>query len=232
MSLHSRSRQSLLLAFAAGLLIVVFQSTSLDLVVAHLFWDAERGAFPLRGHPLLSAVLYRGAKSAMYALGVIAFLALCRAAFGAGVGAVRRAFMIAAGTLVLVPVMVTLIKHLTNRHCPWSMEPFGGEVPYVHLLQSLPSAWQGGQCFPAGHAAGGFVWVGVAIALWQVRPGIAKPLLAAGLLAGGAMGLFRMAEGAHFLSHTLWTLWLACAVPLMLDRLLPGRMPPVALRPD
>ena len=40
--------------------------------------------------------------------------------------------------------------------------------------------------------------------------------LVAGLLAGGILGTARMLQGAHFLSHTLWTLWLAWAASLVL----------------
>ena len=51
----------------------------------------------------------------------------------------------------------------------------------------------------------------------------ARAALLAGLLAGAILGTARMLQGAHFLSHTLWTLWLAWGVSISLA---------VALRAD
>ena len=52
-----------------------------------------------------------------------------------------------------------------------------------------------------------------------LRPGglrVARRALIAALLAGAVLGTARMLQGAHFLSHTLWTLWLAWAASLSL----------------
>lgn len=204
------------LAVAALGLLGLFEFTPLDLAVARLFWDPAAGTFSWRGDPTLEPILYHGAKAAMYGLGVVALVVLALAHRRTADVAARRCFLIAAATLIVVPLLVVLLKHLTNRYCPWALQPFGGDVPYTTLLEPLASNWQRGQCFPAGHAAGGFVWVGVALALWPVTPRMGRAALGLGLVAGGSMGLFRMAEGAHFLSHTLWTLWLACLVPLLL----------------
>lgn len=213
-------RAPLLLMLGALILLLTFEVTELDLMVAGAFWDGETGVFPMRGHPVLAPLLYRGAKAAMYGLGVIAFLILCVAWRKAPDRGARRAYAVAALTLVMTPLLVVIVKHASNRYCPWSLQPFGGDVPYVTLLQALPAAWQRGQCFPAGHASGGLVWVGVGIALWHNEPRLSRAILGFGLVTGMAMGLFRMAEGAHFLSHTLWALWLACLVPVALKGIL------------
>jgi len=217
---HYRVHHPLIALAAAALgLLGLFEFTPLDLAVARLFWDPAAGTFPWRGDPTLEPILYHGAKAAMYGLGVVALVVLALAYRRTADVAARRCFLIAAATLIVVPLLVVLLKHMTNRYCPWALEGFGGDVPYTTLLQALPPPWVRGECFPAGHAAGGFVWVGVAVALWRQQPWIARGLLAFGTVAGGAMGLFRMAEGAHFLSHTLWTLWLACFVPLAISGL-------------
>ena len=219
MDVSRPSRSIAWLGLAGMMLLAVFELTGLDLVIVRAFWDPVLGIFPLRGDPLLSALLYRGTKSAMYALGVVALVILAVAYRRTRDADKRGAYVVAGLTLLLMPLLVVLLKHMTNRYCPWALEGFGGEVPYTTLLQALPPPWVRGECFPAGHAAGGFVWVGVAVALWRQQPWIARGLLAFGTVAGGAMGLFRMAEGAHFLSHTLWTLWLACFVPLAISGL-------------
>jgi membrane-associated PAP2 superfamily phosphatase len=60
---------------------------------------------------------------------------------------------------------------------------------------------------------------------------VARLGLLVALLAGGVLGTVRMLQGAHFLSHTLWTLWLAWALSVTLALLVhadlaPGRRAP------
>jgi membrane-associated PAP2 superfamily phosphatase len=45
---------------------------------------------------------------------------------------------------------------------------------------------------------------------------VARYALLAALSAGIILGTARMLQGAHFLSHTLWTLWLAWALSVLL----------------
>ena len=49
--------------------------------------------------------------------------------------------------------------------------------------------------------------------------------LLAGLLLGGVLGIARMAQGAHFLSHTLWSLWFAWAMSLGLAHVVGADLP-------
>lgn len=51
-----------------------------------------------------------------------------------------------------------------------------------------------------------------AVALRPAGLRAARLGLFAGLLAGGLLCAARMLQGAHFLKHTLWTLWLAWAL--------------------
>ena len=44
------------------------------------------------------------------------------------------------------------------------------------------------------------------------RPRIAASVFAAGIAAGFALGWVQQLRGAHFLSHTLWSLWIAAAL--------------------
>ena len=70
--------------------------------------------------------------------------------------------------------------------------------------------------FPAGHASGGFGLLCLAFAWPQVRT--CRLGLLAALLIGGWMGLYQMARGEHFLSHTLVTAALAWLVAAALAR--------------
>jgi membrane-associated PAP2 superfamily phosphatase len=209
---HDRAwllRQTLLLAACAGLLLVVFEHTALDLRLQALFYDPTLRDFPLRTNWLLSNVLHHGLKLTAYAVAILA-IGLCIAGIRGRLPWLppRQAWLAAAG-LLLIPLCVSLIKQVSYRHCPWDIIEFGGYAPYVGLLDSAPGDITRGACFPAGHSSAGFSWMIWAVALRATRPQWAHRALIAGLAIGGLMGFSRMLQGAHFLSHTLWTAWFA-----------------------
>jgi len=128
--------------------------------------------------------------------------------------------------MLLIPLLTVALKHLTNRHCPWDMQDFGGYAPYLSLFARAPEGIVRGVCFPSGHASGGFVWIVWGLALRASRPVLAKGMLLGALLLGMAMGLARLVQGAHFISHVLWSAWLAWALTIGLAAVL--RAPVVA----
>jgi membrane-associated PAP2 superfamily phosphatase len=73
-----------------------------------------------------------------------------------------------------------------------------------------------GQCMPAGHASAGLWLVALAVFWLPERPRLAGAVGAAMLALGFAMGWVQQLRGAHFLSHTLWSMWIACAIVTVL----------------
>jgi membrane-associated PAP2 superfamily phosphatase len=209
-------RQGMFLSISAAILLWVFETTRLDMRLADVFYDAGIRDFPLRHHWFFANVLHHGLKYAAMALGVAAF-ALSIAGMRGKLPWLPPRNALAAGLgMLLIPLGTSLLKHLTNRHCPWDVTDFGGYAPYVGLLADAPSGIVRGACFPAGHATAGFVWMVWAVTLRPqgLRP--ARLVLAGALLLGFVMGAGRMAQGAHFLSHTLWSAWFAWAVSIAL----------------
>jgi membrane-associated PAP2 superfamily phosphatase len=208
--------QWLMLALTAAVLLALFELTDIDRQLTQVFYDPAARAFPLRQHWFFDAVLHRGAKQASYLL-VVACLWLCWRGWRGELSWLppRNALLAALGML-LIPLTTTLLKHATNRYCPWDIVDFGGFAPYSGLLHALPPGLRPGQCFPAGHSSAGFLWLVWALALRPAGPLPARAGLAAGVVAGLVLGLARMAQGAHFLSHTVWTLWLAWVLCLLL----------------
>lgn len=127
-----------------------------------------------------------------------------------------RSAVLAALGMVLIPICTTLLKIVTGRYCPWDMVEFGGYAPYLRLFELAPAGIKVGQCLPAGHASAGFLWVVWGVALRPAGAKAARWGLFAGLSLGTLLCLPRMAQGAHFVSHTLATLWLAWAISLLL----------------
>ena len=208
--------QSLLLMLAALLLLGVFEVSDLDRQLVRLFFDAQQHVFPLRRAWLLDVIFHHGAKQITYLL-VAASLYLCWQGWrGWLVWLPPRNALLAALGMITIPLATSVIKMLTARYCPWDLVEFGGYAPYLSLFGVTPPGLKPGQCFPAGHASTGFLWIVWAVALRPAGKRVARYALLAALSAGIILGTARMLQGAHFLSHTLWTLWLAWALSVLL----------------
>lgn len=194
---------------------LLFEFTPLDLAIQDRFFDFEKHAWCVdAANPLWRALFYTGPKGAIILIG-LALLALTlgpeswRAHFDRAQP--RRAnFLVALLTLASVPIFVGQLKARTNVFCPSEIRRYGGKEPYVRVLEHYPSNDRPatcGHCFPAGHASGGFALIGL-VGLARTRR--AKRLaLAVALGAGGLMGWYQMAKGAHYLSHTVITALIA-----------------------
>jgi len=120
--------------------------------------------------------------------------------------------------------IVGLLKDTTNRHPPWSLQRYGGEVPHTELWEGpapgfdRASGKPSGEGWPAGHASGGFALIG----LWFVarRMGTRRAWLWAlpAILLGGAFALAQHWRGAHFLSHNLYSIAICWTVGVLIDR--------------
>jgi membrane-associated PAP2 superfamily phosphatase len=106
---------------------------------------------------------------------------------------------------------------VTGVYCPCEIERYGGEMPYVRLFETVPPeivAVKRGRCFPAAHASGGFALMAFAFAG-------ARRLRNAwwGLGWGWILGLYQMARGVHYLSHTVVSMLVAWVLILLIARL-------------
>jgi membrane-associated PAP2 superfamily phosphatase len=208
--------QVAMLVAGAAASLYAFETTDLDRQVARLFFDAGQGLFPLRHTALFEFVLHTGAKQATYLAAAAALVVCWRGWRGRLAWLPRRNALLAAAGMILIPVSVSVLKLVTRRYCPWDITEFGGYAPYLRLLEPAPADIKAGQCFPAGHASTGYLWIVWGLALRPAGRRSARIGLMVGVFAGGLLGGARMAQGAHFLSHTLATLWWAWALSLVL----------------
>lgn len=209
-------RQVQILIIAALVLLTIFELTSIDFWLNNFFYNPDLKEFGLRNHPFMTQVMHHGMKTAMYALGVASIIfAIWTLKVGKTLLTARHVWVGSLG-VILIPALVALLKHLTNKHCPWSLDVYGGSVPYAGLFETHLSQFGTGQCFPAGHAAGGFMWFAWAMALWFIYPKLAKIIFSLAILLGLILGVSRMMQGAHFISHVLWTAWFSWAISLVL----------------
>jgi membrane-associated PAP2 superfamily phosphatase len=114
-------------------------------------------------------------------------------------------------------LLIAVIKHISLTSCPWSLAMFGGEAQYVsHWLMGVADGG-GGKCFPSGHASAIFGLLSIYFFLRAVKHPMSFFVLTFMLLIGFTFGVAQVLRGAHYVSHVLWTAWIAwvwslCAV--------------------
>jgi membrane-associated PAP2 superfamily phosphatase len=209
------NRQLAAFTAAAALGLLAWDVSGLDLVMAH--WFGGPGGFPLRENWVLTGVLHDGVKRLAWALA----LGLCLGVWWPiGVLArlpFKRRLQLASTTLVAV-LVISSLKTLSTASCPWGLSDFGGVAHYTpHWMHLLTPDGGSGGCFPAGHAASGFAFLGGYFAFRHSEPRVARRWLAASMGGGLLLGLAQQVRGAHFTSHTLWTAWTCWCVAWVID---------------
>jgi len=231
---RTAARMAAWLGLAAIVIFALGRWTDADLWLADWMYDRGAGGFPWRASWLTLTFSHQIAK------GILTLLALAligAALFDAAwlqplldAPFARLRLRVLAWSALLVPSTISLIKQGSDAHCPWDLARYGGSAPYVRLFDTLPDGVLPGHCFPAGHASSALWLVALAV-LWL--PGdqrTARRAGGAGLGAGLFLGWMQQLRGAHFLSHTLWSAWIACAIVLLLVVLLQGASGDIRLR--
>ncbi len=210
--------------------LVVLDTIDIDRIVAHWFFDPATASFPLRHAFFLDTVMHHGAKVPVALVTCLVIAGFLLSYVVTALEPLRRILLYLGLALAIAPATVSVLKTTSARHCPWDLEEFGGLVPYARLLDPAPPSIRPGRCFPAGHASTGFTLMAFYFAGRALqRRFLSRAGLAAGLLLGVALGTGRMIQGAHFLSHTLWSglvCWIValCLYWLVLTPLHEGRI--------
>jgi len=200
------------LAALAG--VLAWDAGGQDLALARVFGSA--GGFALREQWFLTQVLHEGARRLGYLLLLLLTLGLWwPKGFLRRMAARDRWQMLVSCLLALA--LVSAAKSLSATSCPWDLAQFGGVARHVSHWALGVRDGGGGRCFPAGHAAAGFAFLGGYFALRHQLPGVARWWLAGALLAGLVLGGAQQLRGAHFMSHTLWTGWLCWSTGWLCD---------------
>jgi membrane-associated PAP2 superfamily phosphatase len=215
------TRQAIALLLVAVMLGVLFHATRLDLQLARPYYDPINHAFPWRFAWVSKYLVHRYLKYALLGCGIAVWLvalARTRRAPATAQGFLarhRRRWWCVAWSFVAVPIVIGILRRLSPLHGPWEIADVGGYAPYFDLLSAAPAGIRAGHCFPAAFVASGSWLIAFAL-LWypehkprSVAIGIAATLLALG------MGWVQQMRGAHFLSHTLWSIWLSWTVVLL-----------------
>ena len=211
---------SALVALAGALLAtLIIHRFQLDFALAQWIFAWEGHQWALKDHWLFSEVLHQRGRQFSITLLLPCLILL----LASGIRPRLRPYRRVLAYLVIAPLiasgMVLLGKHSTGVDCPWSLQPFGGGLPYTSLLQQLFNGGDG-SCFPAGHASAGYAWLALYFAAAAVQPRWRYAALALALGLGLLFGTAQQLRGAHFLSHDIWSLALCWSSNALLAALM------------
>lgn len=218
---------SLALLGTALLLLIIGQYTDIDLWLADLHYDASAGGFPWRNTWFATDLMHGYVKNVLVWLGLLVIAAtLVDLVFPGGLLSEQRSgqLRILALSAYLEPLIVKSLKQTTYLQCPWSLDLYGGSEPMLRILDTVTASMQKAACFPAGHASTGMWLVAIAVFWLPGHPRRAAVGYLTGLSIGLTLGWVQQMRGAHFLTHTLWTAWIASALALLFVGLLDRKL--------
>jgi len=217
----SLNKQIVLHVVLLAAVFAIFEFLDIDIPLQDRFYDARTHRWIIdRKEPVARWTLYLGLKGVAVAIGVA-----CGAVFFLSyrlprLARFRRPCLLQALSLVFVPLIVAGSKQFTNVYTPAQVQRYGGDKPYVKVMERYPAGFQSktrGKGFPAGHATGGFALMMLYFAFSRRRWKVAG--LVTGLTLGWIMGLYQMLNGQHYLSHTIVTMSASWIVILIICRL-------------
>lgn len=205
-------------------LLLLLDPSGLDFAIAQLFY--QPGAGFIGKHSFwLEDILHDRAKQLVIVFGVLAILGFVISLLPSRFRLWRRSLGFLVLALGLSTSIVTPLKALTAVQCPWSLTEFGGAERFSPLLSERAPTAHPGRCWPGGHASSGFSLLALFFLLRDKRPRSARAALLFALGLGAVFSLGRMMQGAHFLSHNLWTLLLDWTICLLCYRWVLYRAP-------
>lgn len=204
----------LLWTFAALAALILWDTSGLDLVLAH--WFGDSGGFALRNNGFLVGVMHEGARRLAWVL-VLALVFAVWWPFGVLRAVSRAERLQLVVTTMLALAVVTGVKYTSATSCPWDLGEFGGVARHVSHWAWGTLDGGSGKCFPGGHASAGFAFVSGYFALRRAKPKASRLWLGCAIGAGLILGFTQQMRGAHFQSHTLWTGWLCWTCAWMVD---------------
>ncbi len=201
------------------LFIVVVTSlelSSFEFEISKHFYNSTLHQWPDKKNWLLEDVIHKGGRVFSKIMGVIVLLSLLfslsKKTF---LYNYRKPLLFLFIASITGPIIIAILKSNTHIYCPWDLELFGKDKPYIRLFDYVPNGLKVGHCFPAGHAGGGYTFISLYFFLMVVKPQYKTLGLYTGLLLGLIYGIAQQMRGAHFITHDIFSLaicWFASLI--------------------
>lgn len=209
-------------ALAAAALF--FRDSGWDLRIEDQFFDPVFNGFPMRRSGWFEAIGHDLLKMLPIGIGLLALAAAIASPWLTPLRRWRAILWSVFAAMCIGPGLITALKQVTAAHCPWDLARYGGYAEYVHTWFATSRA-DSGRCLPSGHAGAGFSLLALYFAGWASgHAGWRWWGLAIGVVAGIVFSVVRTVQGAHFVSHSLWSAlidWLVASLvflPLIVAR--------------
>ncbi len=188
-----------------SLLFLWVYASEFDQRLATWLFQLQGGQWLLKEHWLTETLLHQAVRQ----LNQLVVLILLVYWLGHFIFGTRSKHQQALGLLLLSLacsyISIALLKKFIPMECPWDLQQFGGNQPFIGLFSTRPAALAPNQCFPAGHASIGYSWLASYYFLLLVRPSLAKAGLWCSIGLGLLLGFTQQLRGAHFISHDIAT---------------------------
>jgi membrane-associated PAP2 superfamily phosphatase len=182
-------------------IIIGLELFNIDVILSSFFYDFESNEWPLKNDWLTKTVFHDWGQKLSIFMGVIIFILLLFSFFFKKLKQYSKPLLFLFISSISGPILIAILKNSTHIYCPWNLEMFGGNKPYIKLLDAVDSSLSIGHCFPGGHSGGGFAFISLYYYLMLVNPKYRFYGLGAGIFIGSIFGLTQEVRGAHFLSH-------------------------------
>lgn len=198
--------------------IVFFGSTGVDEYMQDYFFDAQTQSWMLdKKLQPYKFLFYNGIKNAIILVGVGILIFYIYAKKRGKFKTYQKGLLIVILSSILVPVVVGGLKKSTNMPCPHAQVRYGGKVNATAVWERYTDTNRPDdhkECWPAGHASGGFALLSLFFLLKSRRN--KSIIILVGLTVGWSMGVYKMIVGDHFFSHTAITMILAWLLILLI----------------
>ena len=199
---------------AFAVLFTMLAATDVDVAISNHFFDFAVGVWPQASAWWSDTLIHSGGRVLVmgYVLSVLSLLLL--ATFRAASRPWARPAGYLLSSIALILMTTGAMKHLSNVPCPFQVDLYGGNWPFVPFFATRSYVLDGVGCFPGGHSGGGFSFIAVYFALRERYPGAALAALAGGLAIGSLFAFGQLVRGQHFVSHDLASAAIAWGIAL------------------
>lgn len=217
------NREMVVTLFCLLAIFFLFELTNIDIFVQNYFYDntAHKWLLSHQKGSLADMIFYSGIKKAIIVFGVIILFLYFYSFKGSAsvLKGYRDGLLIVWLSIVIGPSVIGFLKAVSNVPCPCDFRGFGGDYPYIRVLDFMPQdIIKKFKCYPAGHASGGFALMSLFF-LFKTDKNRIIALITA-IVIGWSMGIYKMLIGDHYLSHTVITMILSWLVIIIIRKII------------
>ena len=189
-------------------LVILFETTDLDLRLSDPFFDFDRGVFFWKDSWWATTLIHSVGRIGIVGLGILIGVLLAVSFVQRGLKKLvelRMPLFFLLLVLCAGPGTIAFLKGIVNRPYPEHIKRYGGKVPYTRLFERPATKEKRYAGFPAAHAGAGYGLVGLYFVLRERRPKLAPWGLVLPLLLGSIFGFGQQVRGMHYASHNVWS---------------------------